>query len=185
MIVCMDNELKHCGTCKEYKERDLFTNNKSKKDGKDYRCKSCRSAYNCAYYKKNEERMNARNLSWQKAHAEKVQAMNRAWHKANREKSILNRTRQRANKLNLEFNLELEDIHIPTHCPILGILLEKGNTNKNRDSSPSLDRILPAKGYVKGNVQVISDLANRMKSNATFAQMVLMGKWAERFTETS
>lgn len=40
---------------------------------------------------------------------------------------------------------------------------EGGPRDKN---TPSLDRIIPEKGYVKGNVKIISNLANMMKSYA-------------------
>jgi hypothetical protein len=36
-----------------------------------------------------------------------------------------------------------------------------------RDNQPSLDRVIPALGYVPGNVRVISFRANRLKQDAT------------------
>ena len=44
----------------------------------------------------------------------------------------------------------LSDIIFPTHCPILGIELIKGGTGVQTFNSPSIDRIDPNKGYIKG-----------------------------------
>ena len=52
----------------------------------------------------------------------------------------------------------------PDYCPILGIKLELNNKT-TADNSPSFDKVLPERGYVKGNVQIISYKANRLKSN--------------------
>lgn len=49
---------------------------------------------------------------------------------------------------------------------ILGIKLEFG-IGRVHDASPSVDRIIPDKGYVKGNCFVISSKANRMKQGNT------------------
>jgi hypothetical protein len=62
--------------------------------------------------------------------------------------------------------LTYRDIAIPDHCPILGMKLERG-LDGGLDNSPSLDRIIPALGYVPGNVRVISNRANRIKSDST------------------
>ena len=43
--------------------------------------------------------------------------------------------------------------------------------------SPSIDKIDPKRGYVRGNVQVISMLANAMKRNATPAQLRQFARW--------
>lgn len=72
--------------------------------------------------------------------------------------------RKRALALTLPFSIEPEHIIVPERCPVLGILL---TTDGARDSRPSLDRIVPALGYVPGNVRVISFRANRIKSDAT------------------
>ena len=40
------------------------------------------------------------------------------------------------------------------------------------DTSPSLDRIDPTLGYLPDNIQIISNLANRMKNNASDEQLL-------------
>lgn len=59
---------------------------------------------------------------------------------------------------------------IPSHCPILGIPLFKGKSG-GEANSPSLDRIEPELGYVPGNIVVISNRANRLKSDATIDEL--------------
>ena len=88
------------------------------------------------------------------------------------ERYLLEHARQRALKLDVEFNLELSDIIIPEGCPVLGLKLEWGfgqRASANK-ASPSLDRMDPLKGYVKGNVFVISNRANHLKNNGTLEE---------------
>jgi hypothetical protein len=67
-------------------------------------------------------------------------------------------------------------------CPILGIKLKVGNYTDNEGwrSSPTLDRIDPSKGYIRGNIQFISGLANAMKSQAGEEELLLFAKWVEK-----
>lgn len=78
--------------------------------------------------------------------------------------------KSRAEKKGLEFNIEESDIIIPEVCPLLEIPIEFG-TKEHYDSSPSLDRIDNTKGYIKGNIWVISKKANTMKSSATLDEL--------------
>jgi len=55
-------------------------------------------------------------------------------------------------------------------CPILGIPLIPG-IGAQSPNSPSLDRIIPSLGYVKGNIAVISYRANAMKNDATIDEL--------------
>jgi hypothetical protein len=70
----------------------------------------------------------------------------------------------------IEFNLEFSDIVIPSHCPVLGIALDCA-AERPADNLPSLDRIDNTKGYVKGNVWVISWRANFIKKDASLAEL--------------
>ena len=84
------------------------------------------------------------------------------------EQRIYSAAKARATRRGLPFNLELSDIKIPSHCPILGIPLVSVvgcgmGSIKARNNSPSIDRIDNTKGYVKGNVIIISMRANNLK----------------------
>lgn len=79
----------------------------------------------------------------------------------------------RAKRKGLEFNLEREDLIVPEVCPVFHIPLKfyKGTGKTRQPDSPSVDRIDNTKGYVKGNVRIISNRANVLKSNATLEEL--------------
>lgn len=58
------------------------------------------------------------------------------------------------------------DVEYPTHCPVLGIELD-WFAESRQENSPSLDRLDSNKGYIKGNVAIISWRASRIKNNGT------------------
>ena len=78
--------------------------------------------------------------------------------------------KRRAHLKGLPFSIELSDIKIPLHCPVLGIKLHTNN-GFSKDDSPSLDKIVPENGYVKGNILVISMKANQIKTNASLKEL--------------
>ncbi len=86
--------------------------------------------------------------------------------------------RNRAKAKGIEFSISIADIVVPSICPILGIPLEVATVHV-RDGSPSIDRIDPSKGYVLGNIQVISHKANTMKSNGTLREWRLLLAYME------
>ena len=81
--------------------------------------------------------------------------------------------KRRAKDQGIPFTITLDDIAIPSHCPLLGIPLFVGKRTCC-DNSPTLDKLVPSLGYIKGNVIVISDKANRIKSNATLDEIMLL-----------
>jgi hypothetical protein len=86
----------------------------------------------------------------------------RAWRLKNPEQAIFLRARNRARRDGILFTITVDDILIPKICPVFGTHLEH-----SRENAPSLDRRINSKGYVPGNVFVISGRANRLKSDAS------------------
>ena len=91
-----------------------------------------------------------------KTKAERL-AAHAAWATKNRHRILWAQARRRAAIAGMDFNIEPSDVVIPDVCPILLSPIKR----------PSLDRVDNTKGYVKGNVAVISMEANRMKSDHT------------------
>lgn len=80
-----------------------------------------------------------------------------------------------ATKLGIPFDITMEQIDQPEHCPVLGIKLNYawgGKEGYLRDpSKATLDKLIPVLGYVPGNVFVISWRANKLKSDMTFQEL--------------
>lgn len=100
--------------------------------------------------------------------------------KAYKEKVLLKKAKHRAKQKGLEFNIDITDIFIPEICPALGIPIHKNSDDtRYNDNSPSLDRIDVKRGYVKGNVKVISFRANTLKNNANTEELKKIIKYME------
>lgn len=99
------------------------------------------------------------------------------WISNNKEWYMWRAAKLRARKLKIPFEIKhFSELVIPKTCPVLGIPLEFGKMSVGSDS-PSLDRIIPEKGYVPGNWQIISHKANTMKNNASIEELQKFAKW--------
>ena len=107
---------------------------------------------------------------------EQIAAASRKWTLSNPEKAMIRDAKFRAKQRDIPFDLSFEDIFIPTNCPVLGIPLFRGKRG-HIGNSPSLDRLVPTRGYVKGNTVVISHRANSLKGNESLAEMELVVKF--------
>jgi len=108
-------------------------------------------------------------------------AAGRAYRKQNNAQAIWSSRKYWATKNDVPFSISVKDVVVPKNCPILGIQLASG-IGKASDASPTLDRINPDFGYVKGNVAVISHRANRLKSDMTVKEAKALLNYMEEFT---
>jgi len=152
--------LKKCRICQNEQpiENFRFRSDKTRVDGSKIRICNCN---NCEAKRIRE---------WRKRFSERYKSSSKKYLSKIRETRmnfvIWKRAEKRARYNDLEFNILPEDVLIPEFCPILGIKLNNFNARKE-DNSPSLDRIDNSKGYIKGNIMVISSKANTIKSNGT------------------
>jgi hypothetical protein len=102
------------------------------------------------------------------------------------------KTRARSKKLDFDITEDYLKSIWTEKCPVLGIPLysavyEQGNGRahkaKPHDNSPSVDRIDPSKGYVKGNVIVMSYRANMIKNCGTLEEHKQIVNFLSRYQE--
>ena len=145
-------KLKLCYTCNELKDfNTAFNNFKLSKDGKMTQCKMC-------VRKKRDEKMDKQPQYFLYFEAKK-----------------------RAKERNIEFDINLQDLFVPEKCPILDVkLIPNKNGKFAADNSPSIDRKDSSKGYVKGNIQIISFRANNIKGDGTLEEFKLIRDYIKK-----
>lgn len=121
------------------------------------------------YYYDNKEKVLENVKNYRDANRPLIQQKGKEYYRRKLKNRLLNAARARARKYGYEFDLTLDDIIMPKYCPLLGIEMFVTESRKGKKhSSFSLDRIDSSKGYIKGNVWVISMMANSMKSDSNY-----------------
>lgn len=145
------SKTKKCADCHQDLPLSSFHKNTQQKSGLSCYCKQCAKSKNKYKY----ENL-ASDHEWKLSQA-------------------LRASKNRAAVKGLEHTLTLEQLKLlypPDNlCPVFGIPLSWGFP---KDSSPSLDRIDSSKGYSFENCQIISNKANRLKSDATLEELLLL-----------
>lgn len=121
--------------------------------------------------------------SYRQSNLPRYAQLQRNWRTKHPRETLVIAARSRARKEHTICTIEVADIEWPTHCPVFGIELDYNRTvagnRKIRSNYPSLDRRDNSKGYTKGNVFVISHRANRIKSDATAAELKAVLRYME------
>jgi len=129
--------------------------------------------------KKNEKRLWTKQNARQKS---KGWPCRKRWLNSHRDQLLLTYARTSACLKGLEINITVEDIVIPGKCPVLGIPLFF-TTGRRTDNTPTLDRIDNSKGYIKGNVVVVSWRVNNIKRDATIDELCSMARFYRRLAK--
>jgi hypothetical protein len=169
---------KQCSKCGRVLLIENFSKNPSNSDGLRNSCKKCDAQYR---------------REWQKNGGAEYM---RIYAKANPVKvitsSLVSGAKARAKDKNLPFDIDLdyvrsmvgENAELAFHCPVFGIPLDwsriRNNGNRPLPNSPSIDRIDPERGYVKGNIKIISFRANQIKSDGSPSELKLVAAYCAK-----
>ena len=198
----VESGAKICPRCKEAKSLDHFHASKNSPDGHVCFCKSCMKGYVSSRYQKlktescktypdykmcrkcGEEKAKSNFVphpftkdglsAWCGACMNKYRIKRR---KDDPQKALWSQAKARSRARGIPFDINIDDVVIPERCPVFGIEWRSGSN----DTVPSLDRIVPEKGYVKGNVVVVSMRANRMKSEASIQELQTLADFYSKF----
>lgn len=148
--------------------------------------------YQHRYYEKNKEKIRAYRLSrkeqtsqymkdyWQENREIQIQRSHERYNDP--EKRLIQclgsiRKGEKVRTGKIEFNLRLEDLKpVPEICPYLRIKLTHIRGKGHVWTNSTIDRIDNTKGYIPGNVRIISRLANTMKAHSTREQRETFAK---------
>ena len=161
-------EGKICTRCKEWKHFYMFGTRIASIDNHKSWCKEC-DAVVSAVYRASPRGKETMFLYYTK----------------NWERRRVNEAKKRARYLKVPFNLTedyIKSIAPPDMiCPALGIQMKVGEKEKiARVISPSLDRLIPKLGYIKGNIVIVSTRANSLKRDATPEELMKIAKFYKK-----
>lgn len=143
-------------------------------------CAMCASAKNL-HHKKPATVVKRSNARWNSS--DKAKTAKDKWKERNPKwawvVSAVGSARTRAKYKNLAFDLTNDYVYELAYdlCPIFLEPMSYGGTGRQVWNSASLDRLDPSKGYVQGNVAVISFKANIIKSNANSQEVFAVAEW--------
>ena len=88
--------------------------------------------------------------------------------------------KSRAKRSGIEFSITSEDIILNEYCPLSGVKLEVNSGNIK--TSMSLDRVDNNKGYIPGNVVIISREFNLRKGDLTLFDLEKLIEYIKRYS---
>jgi hypothetical protein len=193
------NNTKTCRECCAPLTAQNSAKDKSKKNGIALICKTCKGKIVAEWRKRNPDkvklqRQRAYQVRKQSPRAVKQkQQYNQTWYQKIRKSGVsgkvqilLSSIRARVKQGKIPMDLDLDYlVSIATDdCPVDGLPLDwemnSVTEGKATDRSPSLDRIVPSLGYVKGNVKFIANKWNTWKSNMLLRDLELIIAYMEK-----
>ena len=170
---------KTCTRCQQLKLLSDFSRQSDGPYGRRCACKACRKSSDREYHERNTGRRKIYRKGYYEQNKEKVNAKHRAYIRQERGtigytlRLLLSGAKSRAKAKGLPFDLTIEwlETMVVSHCPItlqpIDWLKEQVVDGKVGPNSPSIDKIIPALGYVQSNCAIISCRANLIKNDGT------------------
>jgi hypothetical protein len=140
---------KVCNMCHKEKPLDDFHYLAKSKDKKQFHCKSCATLYK-------------RSIGGSYPNHKKN-------HQKDYRKGLVRAAKHRAKIKKVPFDITWTDLVLTDICPVLGIPIFSDTLDN--PNAPSIDRMVPELGYIKGNVSIISRRANVLKGDATILEL--------------
>lgn len=177
MNIITRQEAKHQGLKTYFDGKTCKNGHTAPKRVDNYGCVECGKAKTSAWSKRSWDTNYEAKLAKSRVYTDNMR-------KNNPVSLLLAGAKRRAQRAGLEFNITHDDVQIPDVCPVLGIPLSRG-VGRQTDNSPSIDRIDNSKGYVKGNVRVVSWRINQRKSDLSITEILALADYIKRETNIS
>lgn len=155
---------KICSRCKLNLPVCAFYPRRNRASKYQSQCKSCEKKYHKNYTKRDNPSRSSE--------------ARKAYRRNNPSVMLFTNAKLRAKQKGWEFNIDRSDLVVPKLCPVLGIELIPG-AGCSSPNSPTVDRLDNTKGYIKGNVAVISRRANHLKNDSNLAELKKIVAWWE------
>lgn len=203
---------KKCCMCQDVKLSSDFYKDKGKANGLSSRCKDCAKKAAMEWKKQNPQKTRENQQKayqqnkehnveyakqWRENNADYIKQYYQENKNAIKEKqkgksnllrAMFTSARRRASNNFMPFDLTLEYMETIAldHCPVTGELLDWelqfSEEGKRNCFAPSLDKIVPSLGYTQGNVAIICNQMNTLKSNMTLDQLDQLAEYVRRNT---
>ena len=110
--------------------------------------------------------------AWRKRNPGVQVTLNAKWARANPVEYLVRLAKYRAKRKGLEFAICVDDLMpAPEFCPVFPTIRLRYGIGPRSAASASIDRKDSRKGYIKGNVTIMSRRANLLKNNASTAEL--------------
>jgi len=192
--------MKTCTKCQATLPATLkhFSRNKNCRGGLNSTCRSCLQAYQQAYREQNKERLREEKREWYRRHNPKERyrtalRIAKELHPLRVRARLLRQgMRERARLANLPFDDEhfsvsrlIQMIQGSSECPCCHKPIDYSyKDGKPKNSSPSIDRMNPRKGYTLDNVTLICWRCNNLKRDASADELEMVAKWMRSHAKT-
>lgn len=146
-------------------------------------CNKCKELFHATHFYALKNKWGRSDRLGIKRHGHCRKCANQAFLDRDPKWKLLSAAKRRAVMRGQECTITLDDFDIPHACPVLGIPLWSnvgagpigGSNNWN---APTIDRIDNSKGYIPGNICVISRKANTLKGNGTAKELAAVAAYA-------